>query len=139
MLKRLHARLGDFWWYSLMIFVACRSGDAIQAFIGLWLVPKYVGAEELGAVLPLQQLSGLFTVPLAVLATVFAKYVNVYATRGEFGKVRCLVRDVLMASAALFAVCIGAAGFSSAALPCSPTSCPVRFAARMSFACLRLT
>ena len=48
-----------------MIFVACRSGDAIQAFIGLWLVPKYVGAEELGAVLPLQQLSGLFTVPLA--------------------------------------------------------------------------
>ena len=109
MLKRLHARLGDFWWYSLMIFVACRSGDAIQAFIGLWLVPKYVGAEELGAVLPLQQLSGLFTVPLAVLATVFAKYVNVYATRGEFGKVRCLVRDVLVASAALFAVCIGAA------------------------------
>ena len=109
MFKRLHARLGDFWWYSLMIFVACRSGDAIQAFIGLWLVPKYVGAEELGAVLPLQQLSGLFTVPLAVLATVFAKYVNVYATRGEFGKVRCLVRDVLVASAALFAVCIGAA------------------------------
>ena len=109
MFKRLHARLGDFWWYSLMIFVACRSGDAIQAFIGLWLVPKYVGAEELGAVLPLQQLSGLFTVPLAVLATVFAKYVNVYATRGEFGRVRCLVRDVLVASAALFAVCIGAA------------------------------
>lgn len=109
MLKRLHARLGDFWWYSLMIFVACRSGDVIQAFIGLWLVPKYVGPEELGAVLPLQQLSGLFTVPLAVLATVFAKYVNVYATRGEFGKVKCLVRDVLVASAALFAICIGAA------------------------------
>lgn len=109
MLTRLHARLGDFWWYSLMIFVACRSGDVIQAFIGLWLVPKYVGPEELGAVLPLQQLSGLFTVPLAVLATVFAKYVNVYATRGEFGKVKCLVRDVLVASAALFAICIGAA------------------------------
>lgn len=109
MFKRLHARLGDFWWYSLMIFVACRSGDAIQAFIGLWLVPKYVGAEELGAVLPLQQMSGLFTVPLAVLATVFAKYVNVYATRGEFGKVKCLVRDVLVASAAIFIVCIVAA------------------------------
>ena len=106
---KLHARLGDLWWYSLMIFVACRSGDAIQAFIGLWLVPKYVGAEELGAVLPLQQLSGLFTVPLAVLATVFAKYVNVYATRGEFGKVRSFIRDVFRVSVALFAVCIGAA------------------------------
>ena len=106
---KLHARLGDLWWYSLMIFVACRSGDAIQAFIGLWLVPKYVGTEELGAVLPLQQLSGLFTVPLAVLATVFAKYVNVYATRGEFGKVRSFIRDVFRVSVALFAVCIGAA------------------------------
>ena len=109
MLKRLHAKLGDFWWYSLMIFVACRSGDAIQAFIGLWLVPKYVGPEELGAVLPLQQLAGLFSVPLAILATVFAKYVNVYATRGEYGKVKGFIRDVLGASAALFVLCIGIA------------------------------
>ena len=36
-LSRLQIRLGDFWWYSLLIFVACRTGDAIQAFIGLWL------------------------------------------------------------------------------------------------------
>lgn len=107
--SKLHARVGDFWWYSLMIFVACRSGDAIQAFIGLWLVPKYVGPEELGAVLPLQQLAGLFSVPLAILATVFAKYVNVYATRGEYGKVKGFIRDVLGASAALFAVCIAGA------------------------------
>ena len=35
MFQKLHARLGDFWWYSLMLFVACRSGDVIQAFIGL--------------------------------------------------------------------------------------------------------
>ncbi len=109
LLTRLHAKVGDFWWYSLTIFVACRSGDAIQAFVGLWLVPKYVGPEELGAVLPLQQLAGLFAVPLAVLATVFAKYVNVYATRGDDGKVKGLVRDVLGASVALFAVSIALA------------------------------
>lgn len=109
LLDRLHARLGDLWWYSLMIFVACRSGDVIQAFIGLWLVPKYVGQEELGAVLPLQQLSGLFAVPLAILATVFAKYVNTYATRGEYGKVKSFIRDVLRAACAIFIVCIGAA------------------------------
>ena len=108
-LSKLHAKVGDFWWYSLMIFVACRSGDAIQAFIGLWLVPKYVGPGELGAVLPLQQLAGLFSVPLAILATVFAKYVNVYATRGEYGKVKGFIRDVLGASAALFALCIAGA------------------------------
>lgn len=89
-----------------MIFIACRSGDVIQAFIGLWLVPKYVGSEELGAVLPLQQLAGLFAVPLAILATVFAKFVNTYATRGEYGKVKCFIRDVLFASVALFVLCI---------------------------------
>lgn len=109
LLDRLHSKLGDLWWYSLMIFVACRSGDVIQAFIGLWLVPKYVGTEELGAVLPLQQLSNLFAVPLAVLATVFAKYVNTYATRGEYGKVKSFIRDVLLTACAVFAVSIAAA------------------------------
>ena len=109
LLDRLHSKLGDLWWYSLMIFVACRSGDVIQAFIGLWLVPKYVGTEELGAVLPLQQLSGLFAVPLAILATVFAKYVNTYATRGEYGKVKSFIRDVLLAACGVFLVCIIAA------------------------------
>ena len=106
LLDRLHAKLGDLWWYSLMIFIACRSGDVIQAFIGLWLVPKYVGPEELGAVLPLQQLSNLFAVPLAVLATVFAKYVNTYATRGEYGKVRSFIRDVLWTACGVFLICI---------------------------------
>ena len=109
MLQQLHSRLGDFWWYSLIIFAACRSGDAIQAFIGLWLVPKYVGPTELGAVLPLQQLTSFLTVPLAVLSTVFAKYVSVYTTRGEYGKVKGFIRDVFAATAVLFALCIGGA------------------------------
>ena len=78
MLKELHKKTGDFWWYSILIFTACRSGDIIQAFIGLWLVPRYVGQDELGVVLPLQQLCGLFAVPLSVLAVVFSKYVNTY-------------------------------------------------------------
>ena len=108
-IQRLHARIGDFWWYSLMIFVACRTGDAIQAFIGLYLVPKYVGTEELGAVMPLQSLATLFSAPLAVIATVFAKYVNVYATRGETGKVKCFIRDVIGASCLVFLVCTLAA------------------------------
>ncbi len=110
-IQQLKNKLGDFWWYSIMIFLACRSGDVIQAFIGLWLVPKYVGQQELGAVLPLQQLCGLFAVPLAALATVFAKYVNTYATRGEYGKVKSFILDVLRASIAVFVICIIAAYF----------------------------
>ena len=48
-LDRIHSRLGDFWWYSLMLFLACRAADALNVFVGLWLVPKYVGSSELGA------------------------------------------------------------------------------------------
>jgi len=92
-----------------MIFIACRSGDFIQAFIGLWLVPRYVGQNELGAVLPLQQLCGLFSVPLAIVATVFAKFVNKYATRGEYGKVKSFIHDILLSSIILLLICIVAA------------------------------
>ena len=109
LLNRIHERVGDLWWYSAMIFLACRSGDAIQAFIGLWLVPKYVGPQELGAVLPLQQLTSFLTVPLAVVAVVFSKYVNTYATRGEYGKVKSFIHDVFTASFVLFVVCIASA------------------------------
>ena len=40
LLQRLHARLGDFWWYSLMLFLAMRAADGLNVFVGLWLVPK---------------------------------------------------------------------------------------------------
>ncbi len=109
LLSDLHTKIGDLWWYSALIFISCRAGDVIQAFIGLWLVPRYVGPQELGAVIPLQTLAALFAVPLAVIATVFAKFVNVYATRGEEGKVKCLIRDVLAVAIATFAVSIAVA------------------------------
>ena len=55
MFAKLHAKLGDFWWYSLVLFCAGRTADVLNAFVGLWLVPKYVDPSELGAVMPLTQ------------------------------------------------------------------------------------
>ena len=31
---RLHARLGDFWWYSLMLFCACRAAGLLAKASG---------------------------------------------------------------------------------------------------------
>ena len=45
---KLRAKLGDFWFYSLMLFVASRAADVLNVFVGLWLVPKYVDPSELG-------------------------------------------------------------------------------------------
>ena len=50
---KLHSRLGDFWWYAMILFIASRAADGLNAFIGIWLVPRYVEPSELGAVMPL--------------------------------------------------------------------------------------
>ena len=90
-LHRLREKCGDFWWYSILIFIACRSGDAIQAFIGLWLVPHYVPQSELGAALPLLQIGGAFGLPLSILIIPFSRWLTLYAARGEYGKVKRLL------------------------------------------------
>ncbi len=97
--QNIKVRLGDLWWYALMLFCVQRLGDGISMFIGLWLVPKYVPADELGAVLPLAQIGALLGVPLAILLIPFGKFLNVYATRNELGKVKSMLRDVFVLAA----------------------------------------
>lgn len=96
MFDRLHARLGDFWWYSLMLFCACRAADLLNAFIGLWLVPKYVGASELGAVMPLSSFAGFIALPVSIFATAFMKEITVLAAHNEYGKMKSLMRGVFI-------------------------------------------
>ena len=86
--NNLHNRLGDFWWHSLMLFCACRAADMLNAFIGLWLVPKYIARSELGAVLPLANFAAFIAIPASAFATVFMKEVNSLSTNGETGKMK---------------------------------------------------
>jgi len=97
-LAHLRARLGDFWWYTALQFGAARCGDFINAFIGLWLVPKYVGMNELGAVLPLTYFATFLAMPISVFSTALSKQVNVLATRGEWGQLKTLLRGVFIAA-----------------------------------------
>lgn len=99
LLDRLHAKLGDFWWYSLMLFCACRAADLINAFVGLWIVPMYVDPKELGALLPLCQFANLLALPAAIFAATFRNELTTLAVNREFGKVRTLMRGVFVASA----------------------------------------
>ena len=99
LLDNLHARLGDFWWYSLMLFVACRAADALNVFVGLWLVPKYVEPSELGAVLPLSQFAGFLAIPIGVFASTFRNELSTLATNRQFGQMKTLMRSVFIATA----------------------------------------
>lgn len=100
--RQLKQRLGDLWWYTLILFCVQRLGDVINMFVGLWLVPRYVSQSELGAVLPLSQVGSVLGLPLTILLIPFTKFLNTYATRGEFGKVKRLLLDMFVLSAVLF-------------------------------------
>ena len=106
MLAKLHARLGDFWWYSLMLFCACRAADLLNAFVGLWLVPKYVGPAELGAVQPLTQFANFLALPITIFAMAFMKEMTTLATRGEYGKMKSLMRGVFVGAAIFLALAL---------------------------------
>lgn len=105
-LQRLHARLGDFWWYSLMIFVAARAADCLNVFVGLWLVPKYVPPSELGAVMPLTQFASFLAIPIGVFASTFRQELSNLAIAHEFGKLKTLMRGVFIATAIFFFVAL---------------------------------
>ena len=111
MLERLHARLGDFWWYSLMLFCACRAADLLNAFVGLYLVPKYVGTEELGAVQPLTQFANFLAIPVAAFANTFRNELTRLSIGKEFGKLKTLMRGVFVATAVFLFLAIVAARF----------------------------
>ena len=62
----------------------------------------------MGAVLPLSQIGGLLGLPLAIILIPFGKFLNVFATRGELGKIKRLLYDVFLLAgivAVLTAVC----------------------------------
>ena len=103
--------MGDLWWYTILLFAAQRFGDFINMFVGLWLVPKYVEPGELGAVLPLTQVVGVIGLPFGLAAIPFMKFLNLYAARGEMGKIKALLRDVFLSAGVLALATFAIAGF----------------------------
>ena len=99
LIEKLHARLGDFWWYSLMLFCAARAADGLNVFVGLWLVPKYVAPSELGAVMPLTNFASFLAIPVAVFASTFRNELTSLAINRQFGKMKTLMRGVFIATA----------------------------------------
>ena len=109
--RRLHGRLGDFWWYSLMVFCALRAADVLNAFVGVWLVPKYVDPAELGAVMPLANFANFLALPAAVFANTFRNELSRLSAAREFGKLKTLMRGVFIASAVFLFVAAVASRF----------------------------
>ena len=108
-LNDIKNRLGPLWWYSLLIFYTQCLNNVINAVAGLWLVPHYVPQAELGAVQPLMQIGTMLGIPLGILITPYTKLLNTHAAHGEYGKVKALLRDAMILSAAASVITIAAA------------------------------
>ena len=94
-----------------MLFCACRAADVLNAFVGLWLVPKYIDPSELGAVLPLSNFASILALPLAVFATTFRNEVSRLSLDNEFGKLKTLIKSVFIATAVFIAMATIASHF----------------------------
>ena len=99
-LRGIKGRLGPLWWYAAWMFAAGRMGDAVNLYIGLWLAPRFVTQAELGALLPVINVSTVYVLPLSVLLLPVPKFLNTFAARNETGKARALLRDTLAVSGA---------------------------------------
>ena len=98
--------LGPLFGPAFALFCAFRFGDVVNAVTGIWLVPRYVPQDELGAVLPLAQVATALALPLSIVLTPYAKLLNVHAERGERGKVKAMVRDAALAAAIALAAAL---------------------------------
>ena len=103
---KLHSRLGDFWWYAMMMFLASRAADCLNAFIGIWLVPKYIEPADLGAVMPLLNFASLIAIPVGVFASTFRNELTTLAAERRYGEMKTLMRGVFIAAAACLALAI---------------------------------
>ena len=106
---KIKSHLGELWWYTIIMFMTQQLGAVINAFIGLWLVPKYVPQEELGVVLPLVSIGSLLGLPLSILMIPFMKFLTKYMAQDDHGKVKTLLRDVFVVTGITFLVVSGIA------------------------------
>ena len=86
-------RMGVFWWYFALFFVAQQSGSLINFYTGMFIIPHLISQDELGAILPLMQVASFFAMPLALFQTPVSKYLNTFMARDEHDKAKALLVD----------------------------------------------
>lgn len=90
-----------------MVFVAMRVADLCNAVTGLWVIPRHLPQESLGALLPLLSFGGLLALPITVLATVLSRQLCTDLVNGERLRAKGFLRDALLMTLGLLVVGLG--------------------------------
>ncbi len=87
-----------FWWTALSVFVVLRLADVLNAITGLWIVPRGIRLDDLGALLPLTHFGAFLALPITILSTVFIRQLCTYLVTHDNLRARGLLRDVFGAT-----------------------------------------
>lgn len=87
--------------HAVLLFCALRVGDLVNLAAGMWLVPKFVSPNELGAVLPVTSFATLLAIPAFAFALVFMREAAALAAHRQYGRLKTLVRGVFLGSGML--------------------------------------
>ncbi len=112
MVMRATSQARQFWFSALMVFVVLRTADVLNAFTGLWVIPRGIAGENLGALLPLAQFGTFLALPIAILATVFTRQLCTYMTYGDRHRARGLLRDIFLFTMMALFVALGIASLT---------------------------
>jgi len=86
--------------HAVILFLALRIGDFVNAAAGMWFVPKYVKPEDIGAVLPITSFATFLSLPVFAFAMTVMKESACLAAVGERGRIKSLLSGVFVAVAA---------------------------------------
>lgn len=96
--------------HTLWVFIALRLADAVNIASGLWFVPKYVSADDIGAVLPLSSFATFLSLPLFAFAMTAMKEAVHLSASGEKARLKSLLLGVFVAAGITIALGLGIAG-----------------------------
>ncbi|MFA7172604.1 MAG: hypothetical protein WC340_04185 [Kiritimatiellia bacterium] len=82
--------------HSGVIFVFSQAGAVVNFITNLLILPKFLNASDLGLVAPVTQFVAIGAIPLTVITSVVIKYITKYEANEEWGKLNCLVRDLVV-------------------------------------------
>ena len=94
---------------AIFLFLALRAGDLVSIAAGMWFVPRYVSAEDIGAVLPVTSFATFVALPMFAFAMTIMKESAGLAANGEQGKIKSLLSGVFAAVAAILVVVLAIA------------------------------
>jgi MFS family permease len=111
--ERIKGRAGPLWWYSALQFASGKAADVVNLYVGAFLIPAVLSADDLGAIVPLRMIIAYAVFPMGLLAGVAVKFLNAFHVGDDRGRVKAVLRDMAVAAlafsvAALLILWIGA-------------------------------